>query len=870
MRRLTLLTARLILGAAVLLALVAAGGYLYLLRSLPDAAGTFEVAGLSGRVEIVRDADAIPHIFAADKLDALFGLGFVHAQDRLWQMEFQRRVGHGRLSEVLGSATIKQDRFLRTVGFGRAAKSAWDRLPDTAKAQVNAYVAGVNAFIDSHKGSRLPPEFSILRFTPEPWTGPDVLAWVKMMAWDLSANYSTELLRRDIAAQVGVTRMRELLPPYPPDGLNIVSPDNADVSPSTTTTTSRQPTIVSFNRAFESDRGARGFGSDSGARAPWTEAFNNALGSSSPALSDFLLGGGGAVEGLGSNNWVVDGTMTASGKPLLANDPHLGAQIPSVWYLAHITAGDFDVIGATLPGTPAVAIGRNRFIAWGETNMFADVQDLYREHLDATGKMVEFKGNWEPLEQMDETIRVKGGSDVHIGVRISRHGPLVSDAINANNADTAADSGVAPPSPLEPLAFRWTALDRDDSTIVAFFNLSEARNWTEFAAALKDFVVPSQNFVYADGDGHIGYYAPGRIPIRAAGDGLLPAEGWTGAMEWTGWIPFDALPHAYDPPAHFIVTANNRPEPPSYPYALGFDYHEPYRAQRITDLLKDRSGLTADDFAAIQADTLSLHARTLLPALLAHVRPQTEEAAEAVRRLREWNFNAAAGSREAAIFEAWFLRLAPSLVEDEIGPLVTRTYERRFSFITRFVANALEGRSTFCGPAAAPFSQPCDREVTAALEDGLASLRGQLGSDMTRWRWDEVHRAVFPHQALDGVPVLGWLFRRSIPNRGDWSTINVGAVAVDHPYEQRDVPGYRQIVDLSSLTGSRFLGSVGQSGHLLSPHYDDTLSDWHELNHRPMRMERADIERGAIGTLRLVPKAQLPVLLTRSPAPVER
>ena len=842
-----------VIGLIAVVTLAVAGGYVFLLRSLPTIAGTIEVPGLSGAIDIIRDADAVPHIFASTKLDAMYGLGFVHAQDRLWQMEFQRRVGHGRLSEVFGDATLREDRFLRTVGFGRAARAAWDHLPPDARQQIDAYVAGVNAFIAANRGSRLPPEFTLLRFEPEPWSGPDVMAWVKMMAWDLSANYAHELLRRDIAARVGMEGVNELLPPYPADGLNILSgfgplpgqllrpvvgprlssgallspdtPDAPDLKVGSTNEPTYEPTSEPAYRTA----------------ASYTDALARSLSSTHPALRRLLLGGGGAIEGLGSNNWVVDGTLTASGKPLLANDPHLGTQIPSLWYLAHMTAGDFDVIGATLPGTPAVAIGRNRFIAWGETNMFADVEDLYRERLDPSGQRAEFKGAMEPLRLITETIKVKGGPDIRVDVRVSRHGPLVSDAINANNA--AAD-GTA--SVVEPLAFRWTALDDEDRTIVAFLRLNVARNWTEFTDALRDFVVPAQNFVYADVDGHIGYYAPGRVPIRGGGTGLMPAEGWTGEMEWNGWIPFDELPHAYDPPSHFIVTANNRPVPPDYKYALGFEYHEPYRAQRITDLLRARTGMTPDTFAAMQSDTFSLHAQTLLPLLLKHVRAETTQDKEAVELLRRWNYDSRADSAAAAIFEAWFLRLAPTLLEDKLGPTVTRSYERRFTFVTRFVVNMLNnGTSRFC--------DGCDAIVTAALHDGVATLAGQMGSTVAGWRWDTVHRAVFPHQGLDTVPGLHWLLSRSIPNRGDWSSVNVGAVDVTRPFEQTEIPGYRQIIDLSTANDNRFLASVGQGGHFLSPHYDDLLQKWHDVKHLPMRMDRAAIESHATGRLRLVP-----------------
>ena len=664
---------------SALLLLTAAGGgggYLYLRQSLPVVNGDVMVDGISGPIDIIRDADNIPHIFASTKHDALYGLGYVHAQDRLWQMEFQRRVGHGRLSEIFGGVTVPQDRFLRTVGFGRAAHSAWSHLPDDTRRQIDAYVAGVNAFIATHRGRRLPPEFTLLRFEPAPFTGPDVLVWVKMMAWDLSANYSFELVRHDIAAKVGAERMAELLPPYPENGLNILG------APSVPSDAVRH--LASRNTAALGAPSSTAFG-----------ALADSLSTGLPAVTSLLLGGA-RTEALGSNNWVVDGTLTASGSPLLANDPHLGTNVPSLWYLAHMSAGDFDVIGATLPGTPAVAIGRNRFIAWGETNVAADVEDFFLERIDPTGRFAEFRGVQEPLRIIPETITVKGAEPVHLEVRVSRHGPLLSDAINANNA--ASISTGPKPAPLEPMAFRWTALDEEDPTVDAFMRLNEARNWDHFTSALRDFVAPSQNFVYADVDGHIGYYAPGRIPVRAGGDGSRPAEGWTGGAEWTGWVPFEDLPHVFDPPEHFIVTANNRPTAAADTPTIALEYPEPYRAQRIIDLIRQAgTALTPDDFRAIQADTFSLHGQTLSPLLVKHAHPVEPLDREALAVLARWDFDARGDSAAAAIFQAWFLRLAPALVGDELGPQVMNGYRGRFSYISRFVSAVLSaGDSVWC------------------------------------------------------------------------------------------------------------------------------------------------------------------------------
>jgi len=835
---------------ALLLAVASAGGYHYLRRSLPQIDGSVTVAGLSAPVDIIRDADAIPHVFAANKRDALFGLGYVHAQDRLWQMELQRRIGFGRLSEVLGPAALPQDRFLRTIGFGRAANTAWASTPDWARQQIDAYVAGVNAFISTHRGAGLPPEFTLLGFEPAPWSGADVIVWVKMMAWDLSANYAFELLRHDLVNVVGAERMAQLMPPYAVGGLSIIDRDGGGDTGQAAATAGPGVRRVSQAHAAQPPFAAAEIGSSS-----WSHAFARSLSSGDASVRDILFGGASA-EALGSNNWVVDGTLTASGKPLLANDPHLSARLPSTWYLAHVAGGEFEIIGATLPGAPAVALGRNRSIAWGATNVAADVEDLYRERLDATGRFAEFRGAQEPITVIRETITVKGGPTIAIDVRVTRHGPLVSDAINAMNAE-AKTTPKAPP--VEPLAFRWTALDPGDTTVASFLKLNEARNWTEFTAALRDFVTPSQNFVYADVDGHIGYYAPGRIPIRASGDGSLPADGSSGAAEWAGWVPFDALPHIYDPPDHVIVTANHRPAPPSYPYLLGLEWPEPYRAQRIVELLaaggrRPDHRFTPDDFARIQADTVSLHSRTLLPLLLARVRAHEMPDRQAVEMLRGWDGDAVASSPAAAIFAAWFHQLAPAIVGDDLGPLLTDRYKERYSFVTRFVVHALQTNdASWCDDRSTAAIETCDDIVTIALRRAVADLEQRLGSDMTRWRWDAVHSAVFPHQGLDAVAALRPLLSRSVPNGGDWSTVNVGPVDALHPYEQHSLPGYREIIDLSPANDSRFIDAVGESGHFLSKHYADFLDDWQAVRHKKMRMSRQDAEAGATGRLRLTP-----------------
>jgi penicillin amidase len=491
-----------------------------------------------------------------------------------------------------------------------------------------------------------------------------------------------------------------------------------------------------------------------------------------------------------------------------------------------------------------MAIGRNAHIAWGATNVAADVQDFYQEQLNESGTHARFRGQDEALTIVRERILVSGGEPVDVDVRITRHGPLLSDAINANNTTSSP--------PLEPLALRWTSLDPEDSTVIAFLRLNEAKNWDEFTSAMRFLVAPSQNFVYADVDGHIGYYAPGNIPMRAAGDGSSPVEGWDGLHEWTGFIPFDELPHTFDPPEHFIVSANNRPAPADYPHLIGLEYPDPWRAERITELLRGRTGLTADDFRAIQADTLSLHAKYLVPLLLGRVKDGGERN-EALEILRQWNFEADADSAAAPIFQGWFQGLTDAIAGDELGPVLD-SYRGRSAHVTRFVAPILEsGSSPWCDNITTPAEESCEDVVTAALDAALVDLRARAGNEPRSWRWSRIHRAIFPHQGLDAVGLLRPILSRSTPAVGDWSTVNVGAVFPGALYEQHAIPGYRQIVDLSIADDSRFAQAVGQSGHFLSPHYDDYLADWQAVRHRWMRMDRNAVENNAIGTLRLTP-----------------
>lgn len=780
-------TLRIILVALLILLLLApVGGWLFLRRSLPQTDGMVRLAGLSAAVEVIRDPNGIPYIYAQNDRDAFFALGYVHAQDRLWQMELQRRIGAGRLSEVLGESTVKADQFLRTLGIYRAAQAAWPALSAQAQIALQAYADGVNAFLAS--GHPLPPEFVILGFKPEPWQPADSLVWAKMMAWNLGDTYSRDIYRAQLAAALGPERAGQLLPGYPV-GAPIILPSDA-----TATGLREVETIL---------------------------------------REQFGLGG----EHVGSNNWVVSGARTAGGKPLLANDPHLSAQIPSIWYLAALHGDRLHAVGATLPGLPAIVIGHNADIAWGVTNLGPDVQDLYVERVNPDNpNQVEVNGRWVDMTIVAEEIKVKGQEKpIRWAARATRHGPLISDVTSHRG---------------QALALRWPSLDPGDTTIDAFLGINYAKNWDDFTAALRKYVAPSQNFVYADRTGNIGYYGPGRIPVRAKGDGSVPVPGWNDEYAWAGWIPFEELPHAYNPNSGYIITANNRVTPDDYPYFITYDWAAPYRAQRIVELLSAKNGLTVDDFARIQADQRSAQAQELLPVLLS-IAPETDEQRRALELLRSWDGVLAAESAAAAIYEAWYAHLYEALMGDDVGGTLADTLLTGHN--PTLLAQILIGKNrAWCEDVLTPEGEDCRASARVALEKALEDLTKRMGKDMTKWRWGEIHRTQFPHNPFSQVAPLKRFFHRSIETGGDMFTVNPSPYRLAARYDANWVPSYRQIVDLADWENSRFMHTTGQSGHPLSPHYADLIPQWRAVAYVPMHWERGRVQ--ATATLVLQPK----------------
>lgn len=801
----------LVLLAIILVTGLSTSGFAFVTvrRAWPKTDGAIQVDGLQDEVTVVRESWGIPHIYASNPHDLFFAQGYVHAQDRFWQMEFWRRIGAGRLSEILGESALDQDRFIRTVGWHRAAARELEAMDEETLTVLEAYAEGVNAYISSHQ-RRLGLEFTALgltgaRFEPEPWTPLDTISWGKVMAWDLSGNRSDELLRAQIAAKLGTSAVDTLVPAYPDD----------------------RPVIV----------------------PSLTEASLQAV--PEAAFTPHALGTGGV---LGSNNWVVAGERTETGMPILANDPHLGIQMPSIWYEIGLHCEPvgpdcpYNVVGASFASTPGVIIGHNDHIAWGVTNLGPDVQDLFIEKVNPENpNQYAYQGEWYDMKIVREEIEVAGRDEpLVMDVRITRHGPIINDVVGGT--EEMWDFG------WQPLAFSWTAL-QPGSLMRSVILLDRASNWEEFREALSYWDAPSQNFGYADVEGNIGYQAPGRIPIRAAGDGAMPVPGWTGEYEWVDTIPFDELPRAFNPEEGYIVTANNAVVDESYEYLLTKDWAPGYRAQRIVELIEADTSLSLADMQAIQGNHSPVWAEEVLSYLL--VLPSADaspRAAKALEMLREWDGRAVRDSAGAAIFEAFRLQLIDNTFGDELGAqLLERARPTAMDALLDLLP---EEDSPWFDDVTTPDVETRDEVLMQALEEAVEELTTTLGRNMSRWQWGELHTATFENQSLgqSGIGLAERVFNRGpFPVDGTVATVNQEGYSFSEPYGVTTLSSYRQVIDMNDFTRSVSMHTTGQSGHPFHHHYDDMIDSWRDIGYHPMLWERENVEADAEGVLLLRP-----------------
>jgi penicillin amidase len=782
---------------------------------------------LQGQVEVFRDRWGVPHIYARSAPDLFFAQGYVHAQDRLWQMDLQRRAGSGRLSELLGEMTLEMDRFFRVVGLGRAAEAEFEAMDDEMRAVLQAYAAGINAHVEDRQG-RAGVEYSLLRCQPEPWRAVDTLYLAKLLSWTLGCNWSTELIRARMAAKLGAVLAADLEPPYPAHSPGFVggeglAPDAAS-PPSGWGSEAQREAMQLIEDLFRPGKPA------SLAEAP-------------PGMTPAAGG---------SNQWVVAGSRSATGQPLLANDTHLQLSMPAGWYEMHLVGAGYNVSGVSFPGAPGVIIGHNDHCAWGLTTAFQDAQDLYVEKLNPEDPhRYEYQGEWQQAAVVREEIQVKGWEQPVVEeVVITRHGPIISAVVGEE----------------VPLALCWVALE-PSNLLGSVLSYNRARSWREFRQALGKWSAPAHNFVYADVEGNIGYVQAGWMPVRDQGFGQAPVPGWTGEYEWQGYLSLDDLPQAFNPEDGWLATANHWVATPDYPHYIGGDVENPCRARRVVDLVTSKPVLDADDFARFQRDTFSLPAESFVQHLR-KLEPQNEVEDRALSFLREWDACLDVDSVAASIYQVSRIRALHvvfdghlgELADDYIGldtitpvgttsPFYGRSIERLLE-----VLDGKEDDFWLSNPVGGPVRDP-QLLLRQALGEALELLEAELGPDMDRWTWGRLNRVHFAHP-VGSVKPLNLVFNRGpYPTAGDQDTLLRSAGAPKFPLNPVAVgDAVRFIADVSDWEQCRIVIPGGQSGHVASRHYADLIPLWREGRFQPMPFGRDQVERQAVVRLVLLPE----------------
>lgn len=853
-----------VLIALVVLALLAgAGGAFYVKRyipntiapkSFPQIDGEIQVAGLDGVVDIYRDRMGIPHIYASTTHDLFFAQGYVHAQDRFWQMDFWRHIGSGRLSEMFGEGQVETDMFLRTLGWRQTAEAEYAALGPESKAILDAYAEGVNAYIQGREAVEISLEYLILTgllnpdYSIEAWTPVHSLTWGKAMAWDLGGNMDNEIERAILLQTLTPEQLAELFPPYPQDHPVIVPAIGENASQ-----------VEGYLSQADSNSRLSTLDLQSLNLQPLAEKL---------ALLDAVLGP--SSDGIGSNSWAVSGKLTATGMPLLANDMHLGIQMPSIWY--HVAmhcqprseACPFEVTGFSFAGVPGVIAGHNDKIAWGYTNVGPDVQDLYIEKVNPENpNQYEVNGQWVDFETRQEIIQT-GGEPVEMTVRISRHGPVISETYGPLKDEVDPKDPEAQPfkerSGLDlpehyAIALAWTALS-PSSPFEAIWGFNKAQNWEEFRAAARNFHVPAQNLLYADVEGNIGYQMPGDIPIRAKGDGTLPVPGWTDEYAWTGFIPFDELPYAFNPQSGYIVTANNQVNPWGYPYLITKDWNYGYRADRIVDMIENAPGkIDIPYIQQMHGDARNGNAESLLPLLLA-VELDPGPASVREQLLASWDLRDSADSQAAALFEHFWVQLLAVTFHDDLPEEYWPAGGSRWYEVMRHLIEQPES-PWWDDKNSEAVVETRDEMFARAFEQAVAQMQKTYGKDPAKWpAWGEMHGATFRNQTLgkSGIGPIEALFNRGpFPTGGGEELVNAAGYTVEEPFGVDWLPSEREIVDLGNLDNSLAIHTTGQSGHAFHPHYDDMAPLWAAVQYAPMWWEQASIMDDAEGHLRLTP-----------------
>jgi penicillin amidase len=788
--------------AAVLVASIALGVYAYLRSTVPEYEGELIVDRLGGPVEIIRDRFGMPHIFAGSDEDACFALGYCCAQDRLFQMDMVRRSVRGQLSEVLGDRTINVDRLFRTITAGRPVDSMLVALPPEMVATMEAYAAGVNYYLATHE-EHLPFEFALLGYQPAPWTAADELTASYYLAWALNFSFGNELLRSAVAAKVGSELTGGIFIDYPRDGPRIMPDSQA---------------------AFE--------------RLRLLETIRRAQ-----ALTGVPFGGA-------SNSWVVSGEKSATGKPILANDMHLGLTIPSIWYEAHLCTPKMNVSGVVLPGVPLIVAGANEHVAWGFTNLMADDADYYMERTNPKdSSQYQYMDGWEEMIVRYDTIIVRGEGPVPITFRMTRHGVIIDDVVEA---------GIPPE---RPIAMRWTMTDFDRGP-EALYRVNRAATIDEIEEALAFHKCPGQNWVYADDQGNIGYWAAAAIPIRNGFDGAEPVPGWDGRHEWAGYVPTEQLPHMRNPAQGWIATANNKPVGDDYPYVISHYYAPPDRFARIARLLEEKDKLSVDDCKRIQGDEYESMAERWVPQIIAAMRslPLTAVRQEALEQLAAWDFVATADAAGAAVFHVVLQQVMENTFRERLGDTLYQEWLSNVFTVNMAIDQLVqEGRSTWFDNPRTEQVETLDSVLSKSFIQAVDYLTEVLGSNVRKWQWGRLHELTFTHPVGSHIPIL-----RAFMNVGPFAmgggsmTVNAGLYRLTAPYAMLAGSSQRHIFDLADMKKSLRIIPGGISGNFMSPHYDDQIDLWRQMEYRPFQLERSDLERDATTLMIMRPPTAVP------------
>lgn len=818
-------------------------------RPFPQTEGALELSGLDAHVTVQRDDHGIATITADTSHDLFMAQGFVHAQDRFWEMDFRRHMTAGRLAELFGESQVGTDKFLRSLDWHGIAEQEIARLPQREREYYEAYADGVNAYLEERQGGGLAFEYTMLGlqnrgYEPEPWTPTDSAAWLKAMAWDLRTNIEDETARALLTTQLDDALLEDLYPPYPFDKHPVIlaeDPAGENIADSSIP----EPSGDQAQQAVKRDALSSG---DLGSAAGAVELDQVAQ---ALAVLDELMPNVG--EGVGSNSWVISGEHTETGLPLLANDPHLSPSLPSVWHQVHLRCTTitedcaYDVSGFSFSGLPGVVIGHNQEVAWGFTNLTTDVADLYVEKVEEDGYWHD--GEKLPFETRQETIHVAGGEAIDLEVRSTHHGPILSDLepdfemIAANPPVDSADE----PAGDYALSLRWTALDVS-RTAQAIFTLNRAENFADFRQAASEFEVPGQNLIYADTDGNIGYQAPGKLPIRGAGDGYLPQVGWDSSYDWQGFIPFDDLPVSYNPDSGYIVTANNAIVTDDYPYFLSRDWDYGYRAARIVEQLEaliDAGPVTVESMSQLHMDTRFPAAEPLQQAYAA-IEVENDDVQQALDMLADWDGHNDADSATAAYANVLWNQVTRAMMNTQDAEIARDDQSRLVEF---FIHQLEDPESMWWGDS----QETLLKDAAVAAYDELVETQG---SDPEDWNWGELHALTLRHESFgsSGIAPIEALFNRGpYPTGGGSGVVNATGWELDDGYATTTVPSMRMVADLSDWDASVWQNLTGTSGHAFHRNYVDQADDWAQGNQFPWAYSLDAIDDATEDTLVLQP-----------------